>query len=600
MTIFLQILSLGAILGLFVGWCAWVYETNRRIDAPEFLANIHVHGIEASRAQALAQSIAVGVVGQVAEHKRVLEFVNSASKIQSDRTEMGAYLRISQPAPALIAAPKPPSALDITVEVAGSKIETKGLQAFFAGGQTRGGLTLSMLLEEFGDGKLKGLVSASFLENPAYGFSQEVEGTAREIAEQVAMRFVQAHYAADDDFFDALAPSNFRKIWAARRNAAEIALQWAGSRDLADDSLKNSAKASYAMIADMATRYTRRPDLQRLSAYLARASEDFQSARVHLEAVMKEVPDGREKEHLQKLIAALEADEESKRAIAVAPAAPTPTRPRVPAGPTSSADAIDAREGKVLGQPHLASFGLAALAERARKSDSNKKIKVALVLGGIEPFEPFGNRIVPADPEDTPPGGDMNTHIQQMASLIATFAPKAQVQAYGAIDANGSASNDAVITAIARAAASDADIITINLGPLRGAGIRALISKAAQPGKLVLLAGGNDSARLDPKKDAVFESALMVGAWEQTQRAEYSNYGTPVAFFAPGRSLAISRDRISETRGTSIATALASAVAANVKMLANESLSGTDLASRIKAMTRKENGQMVLRYEASN
>ena len=170
MTVFLQILSFGAILGLFVGWCAWVYETNRRIDTPEFLASIHVHGVEASKAQALAQSITVGVVGQVAEHKRVVEFVNSASKTPSDRTEIGAYLHISQPAPGLIAAPEAPSALDITVEIAGSKIETKGLQAFFAGGQKRGGLTLSMLLEELDGGKLKSSFPLAFRRTQATAF----------------------------------------------------------------------------------------------------------------------------------------------------------------------------------------------------------------------------------------------------------------------------------------------------------------------------------------------------------------------------------------------------------------------------------------------
>jgi len=598
MTVFLQIFSFGAILGLLVGWCTWVYETNRRIDAPEFLANIHVHGIEASSAESLAQSIAVGVVGQIAEHKRLVEFVNSASETQRDRTEIGAYLRISQPAPALIGASKAPTVLDITVEVAGSKIETKGLQAFFASGRKRGGLTLSMLLEEKGDDTLKGLVSANFPENSAYGFSLEAEGTAREIAEQVAMRFVQAHYAADDDFFDALAPSDFRKIWAARRKAAEIALQWAGSGDLVDDALKKRAKAAYSTIADMAAQYTRRPDLQRLSAYLARASDEFQGARVHIEAVMKEVPDGREKDHLQTLIAALQADEDTKRAITVASAGPT--RPAVSAVPTRPAGTVDVREDKVLGQPHLAPFGLTALAERARNTDSDHEIKVALVLGGIEPFEPFGDRIVPAGPEDTPPGPPIDTHIEQMTGLIATFAPKAQVQAYGAIDKTGGGSSERIELAIARAVASDADIIAIPLGPLRDAGTMDLIGEAAQSGKLVLMAAGNDGALRDENKDAGFGGALLIGAWEQTQRAAYSNYGPSVAFFAPGKSLAISRDQVGETRGTSISTAIAAAAAANMKIIANESLSGTDLATRLMEMTRKDAGQKILHYEASN
>ena len=413
------------------------------------------------------------------------------------------------------------------------------------------------------------------------------------------MRFVQAHRMRINSTMR-LPQAISARSGQHGANSAEIVLQWAGSGDLADDSLKDRAKAAYATIADMAARYTRRPDLQRLSAYLARASDDFRSARVHLEAVMKEVGDGQEKERLGKLIAALEADEETKRQISVALATPTPAKPKVPAEPISSADRVDERESQVLRQPHLALFGLAALAERARRSDNDKKIKVALVLGGIEPFEPFGNCIVPAGPEDTLPGEGINTHIQQMASLIATFAPKAQVRAYGAINANGGASNEAVTAAIARAAASDAHIITINIGPLRGADISDLISKATQSGKLVLMPAGNDGTKLDPKKDPVFEGALMVGAWDQTQRARYSNYGTPVTLFAPGRSLAISRERVSETQGTSIAAAIASAVAANVKLLANEPLSGIGLASRIMVMTRKENGQMVLYYQASN
>ena len=264
MATYLQIIALVIFIITGFGLGRWIWESHRPISRPEQLSPILIHGISETDTKALADAVAIGITGQIAEHTRTVAFINEAASSTEGRYDIRALTRISQPTPSLIQAAHTPEALDIAVEFAGSKVETKGLQSIFRfDSQKRGALSISLLLEKR-DGKFTGLASSIFPPKNDYGFAVPIEGSAREIAESIAMRFLQAHYAAEDSFYSALDPQDFQMLWKIRRRAAEIAIRASGgSVTSAEDPIKKEAKDAFNEIAHLARRYTRRPEFQK-------------------------------------------------------------------------------------------------------------------------------------------------------------------------------------------------------------------------------------------------------------------------------------------------------------------------------------------------
>jgi hypothetical protein len=594
MTTFLQIIALAFIIAASVGWGRWVWDTNRPIHAPERLNQILVYGVPEAEAKALADAVAVGIIGRIAEHTRIVAFINEAAASAESTSDIRALTRVSQPAPSLIEAARAREPLDIAIEFAGSKVETKGLQRFLQfGSPNRGALSISLLLEER-NGKLTGLASSNFPGANAYGFAVPIEGDTQEIAERIAMRFVQAHYAAEESFYSALDPADFRTLWKIRRRAAEIALRASGgSATETEDPLKVEAKAAYNEIAYLVNRYTRIPEFQRLGAYLASVSEEFEQARIHLQLVKESSQDTIEQSALDQMIAALMTDAEAQRATASASVA---TR-QAPPSTSDGEERVTGLERNVLDEPDLIAAGITALADRVRETDTAHDVEIALVLGAIDEFEPFGDRITPLADRDRDSEDRLLSHTQNVAALIATLAPKAKIRVIKALSGTGSGTKQDVIAAIDRAAATRAQIIVIPLGPFDTEPERMALKRAGE-NSLVLVAAGNESQEL--KADMKLPSVVFVGAVSGGTRASYSNYGESVALLAPGSVLTFDgTGELQRMNGTSFSAAIVAAAAANIAALDSNSLGPGALKNRILANTVTSSSGQVLRIASS-
>ena len=307
MTILLQILTFVLLVACAAAWGRWVHDTQRSIDAPEHMAAIELQGL-GDNAAAAARSLGVGIVGQLGEHRRLVEHINTTAGTD-DGDGLRAGIRVSHPSPELIRAPAgPKEPLNLSFELAGSKIDASGLQRFFGTRGRRGGMPISGFLSPNEDGGFTGLVSATFAERPEYGFSLPVKGTMAQITHQVALRFVQAHYATEDAFFAALQPEDFRKIWDARRIAPAIAIRWDNAGQTGSDDLRAEAGRAYSAIEPVVRRYTARTDLQTLAAYFASVAESYDDAITHLNAARAVVTDEDAQARFDRQIAQLEAD----------------------------------------------------------------------------------------------------------------------------------------------------------------------------------------------------------------------------------------------------------------------------------------------------
>jgi hypothetical protein len=591
MTVVLQICAFVILVAAGVGWGHWVWDTNRTIQAPERLSPILVHGLPEADAKALADAVAVGIIGRIAEHKRIVAFINEAAASAESSADIRALTRISQPAPSLIEAARAPKALDVSIEFAGSKVETKGLERFLQfDTPNRGALFISLLLEKRA-GNLVGLASSSFPPDSSYGFAVPIEGSTQEIAERIAMRFVQAHYAANDSFYSALDPADFRTLWRIRRRAAEIALRAsAGSSTSSDAPLKDEARASYGELAHLVNRYTRRPELQRLGAYLASVSEYFNPARTHLELVKQTTEDVREHSVLDRMISALKTDADAQLASASVSASPGPT--------PLSQSGVSELELRVLEDPELVNSGVAALAERVRNTPSARIADVVLVLGAIDEFRPFGDRVVPLGPRDRDPRDELLSHTQSVAALIATLAPKAQIRVVKALSGRGSGTKADVTAAVDRAAAVAPEIIVLPLGPFDTVADRAMLERAGRQ-SLVLIAAGNDGQDLE-EAGADAPGVVYVGAAAGQARAAYSNYGQGVPMLAPGSVLTFNGDgELQRLTGTSFSVAVAAAAAANIAALSSARLDPEQLKRKLLENTAASASGGLLRVSAN-
>lgn len=542
-----------------ISWVGWVYDTWRKIEAPEHIAAIDLHGLSGDVA-ATARSVGVGISGQLGEHRRLVEYINSTAKATGGGDTLHAAIRVSQPAPELIRAPTElADDLDISVEVAGSKVDATGLQKLFNVAEKRGGLNLSLFLNSDGNDSYTGLVSASFKESSDYGFSLPVSGTMREITEQIAMRFVQAHYATSDPFFSALDPTMFREFWIARRIAPDIAIRWESGGRVGSPELRTEASEAYASIEGMAKRYTARPELQKLAAYFASVAADYDVAVIHMKAA-KLAASSEDMEWIDNQIAQLEADKQNVTG-AVATAAKARPTAAAPAGLTLAGE-FSTPEQAILSNPDYEHLGFDKLARIVLDKTPIKIPNVALVLGGIEPFEPFGDRIEPASAEDVPSGGPVDRHVEDVASVMATLAPQAKIRAYRALNGNGAGETSTILATLLRAIADKPDVIVLPLGPLQPVMLEAIVKSDV----LVIAAAGNEGAEpaLSLPEDAPI---LYAGASEGRARSPFSNFGNSVRFFAPGTAVTHNREGTSESRGTSFAAAVAAATAANLVAL---------------------------------
>lgn len=583
MTSFLQLLSLLVIVSTTIVWGRWVHDTWREIKTPEHLATINLHGLSDDSTQS-ARSLGVGIAGQLGEHKRLVDYINSTAEATGQSDTLHAAIRVSQPAPELIrASPVPAGDLDISVEVAGNKVDASGLQKLFGTKEKRGGLSLSVLLDPSGDDKYSGLVSASFKENPVYGFALPVSGTMREITEQVAMRFVQAHYAASDPFFSALDPVDFRAFWIARRTSPDIAIRWESGGRVGSAELRTEANKAYASIEGMAKRYRARVELQKLAAYFASVAEDYDAAVTHLTAAKDGSKDttreAQDVEWINNQIARLEADRKNAiRAVAsAAQAQPTVTVPTTTAALPS--DVFSVPEQAILANPDYEKLGFAMLARALLEQTPRKIPIVALILGGVEPFEPFDDRIHPASAEDKPVGDTLDRHVEDVASVIATLAPHAKVRTYSALGGKGRGDARSITNALLRAVADKPDVIALPLGPMQPELLKAISASDV----LVIAAAGNSGT--EPELALPHETQILfVGASEGVVRSPYSNFGSSVRLYAPGTAVTHNREGTSENRGTSFATAVAAATAANLVMVHGK-LASADLKAKLLEIT---------------
>jgi hypothetical protein len=591
MTTFLQLAALVVILAAGIGWGRWVWETHRPVSAPESLSPILVHGIAKDEATALADAVAVGIIGRIAEHTRNVAFLNEAAVSTKGASDIRALTRVSNPAPSLIEAARAPEPLDIAIEFAGSKVEAKGLQRLLhLETPKRGALSISLLLDKSATG-LNGLASSSFAPNSSYGFAVPIEGNAQEIAERIAMRFVQAHYAAEDSFYSALDPADFRLLWKIRRRAAEIALRAsAGSATSADDPLKAEARKAYDEIGPLVQRYTLRPEFQKLGAYLASVSEEFEQAQNQLQLVKNATRNADERSALDRMIAALKTDADARLATA--------------AVATKAAVAAPARQGvsdleaRVLSEQDLIDAGLTALAERVRTTEPARPTEVALVLGAFDEFEPFKGRVTPLSKDDHDPDDRLLSHTQNVAALIATLAPKAKVRVLKALSGSGAGSKADVLAALRRATAAKPDIIVLPIGPFDTKEDLAALQRASA-GSLVLVAAGNEGRLLEGTGERP-PAVLYVGASSQGSRADYSNFGENVAFMAPGSVLTFNgTGELERMNGTSFSVAVAAAAAANIAALEPAAPAPEALAKKLLTDTAEIKDGRLLQLGAS-
>jgi hypothetical protein len=214
--VLLQGATLFVILAAAAAWLLWVGQWFESHERPEIMERVVVHGIDTD-AEPIEKALTLGIVGAISEHHRDVAFINEAATQATGGGVISALTRLSTPTPGLLETARPPADLDIAVEIAGTRVDAKGLQAFFTlGRRSPASLAVSVFLDSAGS---SGMASSNFPGNQRYGFSLPVSGTLPAIARQIGMRYVQAHYAGSDPFYAALEPGDFLALWDARRQA---------------------------------------------------------------------------------------------------------------------------------------------------------------------------------------------------------------------------------------------------------------------------------------------------------------------------------------------------------------------------------------------
>ena len=572
MTLFLQLISFVILIAAALGWGHWVWESNRTIETPEKLSQIIVHGVAESETSGLAEAVAIGIIGRIAEHGRNVAFINDASSSSVNPYDIQALTRISQPAPSLLEASGQPKALDIAIEFAGSKVETKGLLSLLnADSKEKGALSIALLLEKKND-KFVGLASSSFATNNAYGFAIPVEGNAQEIAEKVAMRFVQAHYAEDDFFYSALAPQDFQSLWKIRKISAEIAIKSSSGGEKIDSSFQSiqmEAREAYDSIKHLVRRYTKRPELQKLGAYLSSVGEDYKQSVMHLSYLSDSINNEDEKNKIKTMMAALNTDAQS----VVNLAASTSLQRSEP----SSYQEVTQLEASILSDAQIKAVGAGELSTLVQRESSSRKIDLVLVLGAFNQLAPFGDRVAPLMEQDHDMNDSLLSHTESVASVIASLAPSTNIKVVKAIGGDGTGSESKILDAINRAIEAHPEIIVVPLGPLTS-NVKNALAQASKD-SLVFVAGGNRRENMEHEK---VHGIVYVGAELNGKLTNYSNYGKGIDIYAPGSVTTFDNSgKLTKMSGTSYSVAIASAVAANLASLEKSRIKPDNLEKKL-------------------
>ena len=558
MLIFWQSAAFVAIVALTVAWGNWVWETHKTIKAPISLGEVVVHGVDAEQVEATARALALGVAGNVAEHYRTVDFINAASRTAGETLIVA---RGAAPEPLLLQSKDEAKRLDITVEFAGAKLDSKGLTTLFQRSRPpRGGLSLSVsLLPGKSETDWKAFASASFPENSVYGFQTEAEGTVDAIAKTIGLRFVQAHYSVDDPFFAAISGSDFTELWDVRREAAEMALRSISSDAEGAQALREEARKEYLRIQHLLSRYRRRHDLQRLGAFLAQVADELERARSHAEAARDSAKNDVDRLAMTQLLVALKleiANRESQSTVAA----------------TSTTDPGETFD-QTLERLRRANDGVIEtlrLAELEANYPANRKPRIGLVLGvPNDSWLPRVKLLGSGGGKDEFLAG----HTSSILSLFASFAPEAELiisPVGGMHTAPGAVTNEEIDSALASLAAEELDAIYLDFGvSARSFGTvdGAEQWKAANVANLKTLTGfeglavfpaGNDDVEVPavpaPQGGPAF---AIIGSEPHIPIQRYSNHGPGVDFLVPGEVTTLGEtNQLVPQRGTSMSGAI--------------------------------------------
>lgn len=586
MLIFWQIAAFLGLVALTVAWGNWVWDSHRTLNAPTSLGEVSVLGVETDQRDASSRALALGIAATVTEHYRRVDFINQASRTAG---EFLIAARGAAPEPLLLQSGGDGDRLDIAVEFAGAKLDSKGLTALFQRRRPpRGALAVSISLSKGAtDADWTAFASASFPENSAYGFQTESDGTLTDIARTVGMRFVQAHYAAGDPFFAAISGGDFAKLWDVRREAAQMALRSASGDTEDTAALRNEAREAYQRIEHLLKRYRRREDLQRLGAYLAQLSDELDLARDHAVAARDAAAQDGDRKAMEELLSALKVEIENRKSQSIAATTDTTTN----AAATTVETVLDRlRESNA---DTLAAAGIEALAARL---PARRTPRIGMVTG-IPPDPWFDTvRIV-----GSTGAGDSDTvlgpHAARLLSLYQSIAPDTElyVRPVGG-QGTGGISFEAIDAALADLAALDLDAIFTDFGVSarsfsgedgterwKSATERNLAQMAGFGG-LAIFAAGNDNVSLpalDPPQGA--PAYVIVGS-TAPKGTPFSNYGPGVDYKLPGQVTTTTGDgRFAPQTGTSMSATLFVAAIARLAASMDTAPGGEALKSALSA-----------------
>ena len=579
MTLFFQLASAGAIIAAIIAWFNWIADTSRSVQRPTHLGVVDVHGVQDNASEPLSRAIGAGIAGEISKHRMIVHQVNSASLLKSEAASLE-LMRLSEKTPEFIGQDEPSQDLDLSVEFAGSKIDAKGLQSIFKNSKSRGRLNLSFIVDSSGTGTYNGRVSATFSENPRYNFSIEVSGSTSDISHQIAMRYLQAYYSEEvpgNEFFRYSDPDDFREVWNARLNAARIAQEIHESESVDPKNQEQferavlSARESYDEYSDLFNSYRGREDIQKLASYLALASEQYDAAIAHLNALLTHYPDGSvDKIRILALIAGVKADQATEVGSLIEQA-------RKVSDLLNNENDIATKLMAIRSQQGNRVSGLSLQVEKVGPRPAGvPPTKVAIVAGGFHPSAFQGLSVQPASEFDIERDlTNAGEYTSAIGSIVAALAPEAEIFVYRVpVIQNDRFNSVDLAESLERAITGGAQIILLPIdtgafdrNSVNGELLHNYLSLASNENRIVVISAGHNQ-RSEPQIGHDLPGVVYVGAWAaDNQRAEFSNFGDWIEIYGPEASLVVQNGELAEVRGTGPAAAVVASVMANMAML---------------------------------